>query len=116
MNLGLTHEQQMFQQTAREFADEQLRPIAQECDEQQRFPVEQFKAMAELGFLGLLIPEEYGGIGADTLSYVLVLEEINKAMPALGTVTSVHNSLTSTALVKAGSAEQKRKYLPQLAS
>ncbi len=116
MNLTLSEEQQMLQQTAREFADEKLRPVAAECDEQQHLPIAQMKAMAELGFFGLIIPEEYGGIGVDTLSYVLVLEEINKVMPAVGTITSVHNSLVSTAIARGGNEAQKRKYLPRLAS
>lgn len=116
MNLTLSDEQQMLQRMAREFADEKLRPVAQECDEQQRLPLDEMKAMAELGFFGLMIPEQYGGVGADTLSYILVLEEINKAMPAVGTIVSVHNSLVATSIVKAGTEEQKQKYLPRLAS
>ncbi len=116
MNLTLTEEQTMLRQMARQFADEKLRPVAQECDEQQRLPVEQVKKMADLGFFGLLIPEQYGGVGVDTLSYILVLEEINKVMPALGTIISVHNSLVATSIVRAGSDEQKGKYLPRLAS
>ncbi|PZR99565.1 MAG: acyl-CoA dehydrogenase [Candidatus Chloroheliales bacterium] len=116
MNLELTEEQQMLQQMAREFAEEKLRPVAAECDEQQRMPSEQMKEMADLGFFGLLIPEQYGGIGVDTLSYVLILEEINKVMPAVGTVTSVHNSLVSTAIARGGNEEQKQAYLPRLAN
>lgn len=116
MNLDFNDEQIMLRDAARDFADNELRPIAEECDEHKQFPHAAFRHMADLGFLGLLVPEQYGGVGVDTLSYILVLEELNKAMPALGTVVSVHNSLMVMGVVGAGNEEQKQKYLPRLAS
>jgi len=116
MNLDLNDEQIMLRDAARNFADSELRPIAQECDANEQFPHAAFKQMADLGFLGLLVPEQYGGVGVDTLSYILVLEELNKVLPALGTVVSVHNSLTVSGVVRAGSEAQKQQYLPRLAS
>lgn len=116
MELELTPEQQLIRDTARDFAERELEPHAQEWDEKHIFPREAFNKMAELGFAGMLVPEEYGGVGADTLSYILMLEELNRVVPALGTVISVHNSLACGALLYFGSDEQKARYLPLLAS
>ncbi len=116
MNLELTPEQQLIHDTARDFAERELEPHANEWDEKHIFPREAFNKMAELGFAGMLVPEEYGGVGADTLSYILMLEELNRVVPALGTVISVHNSLACGALLYFGSDEQKARYLPLLAS
>ena len=116
MNLDLTHEQQLIRDTARDFATAELEPHAQQWDEEDIFPREAFNKMAELGFAGMLVPEEYGGVGADTLSYILMLEELNRVVPALGTVLSVHNSLVCGALTMYGTEEQKARYLPLLAS
>jgi butyryl-CoA dehydrogenase len=116
MNLELTPEQQLIRDTAREFAWRELEPHAQQWDEQDIFPRHAFDRMAQLGFAGMLVPEEYGGVGADTLSYVLMLEEINRVVPALGTVISVHNSLVCGALTMYGTEQQKRRYLPALAT
>lgn len=116
MNLELNAEQQLIKDTAREFAARELEPHAEEWDEKHIFPRDVFNKMAELGFAGMLVPEEYGGVGADTLSYILMLEEINRVVPAIGTVVSVHNSLVCGALLAYGSEEQKAKHLPKLAS
>ncbi|HET9492712.1 MAG TPA: acyl-CoA dehydrogenase [Chloroflexia bacterium] len=116
MNLDLTPEQQLIRDTARDFAMAELEPHAQEWDEQHIFPRDVFNRMAELGFAGMLVPEEYGGVGADTLSYILMLEELNRVVPAIGTVLSVHNSLACGALTMFGTDEQKARYLPKLAS
>ncbi len=116
MNLDLTPEQTLIRDTARDFALRELEPQAQEWDEQEIFPREMFDKMAQLGFAGMTVPEEYGGVGADTLSYILMLEEINRVVPALATVLSVHNSLVCGALVQFGTAEQKERFLPRLAS
>ncbi len=116
MNLTLTPEQQLIQQTARDFAHTELEPHAQEWDEHHIFPRDMFNKMAQLGFAGMLVPEEYGGVGADTLSYILMLEELNRVVPALGTVISVHNSLACGSLIMFGSDKQKQRYLPLLAS
>jgi alkylation response protein AidB-like acyl-CoA dehydrogenase len=116
MNLDLNPEQQLIRDTARDFAMAELEPHAQEWDEQHIFPRDVFNRMAELGFAGMTVPEEYGGVGADTVSYILMLEELNRVVPAIGTVLSVHNSLACGALTMFGTAEQKARYLPKLAS
>jgi len=116
MNLDLTEEQIQIRDLARDFAARELEPHAQEWDETAYFPREVFTQMGALGFAGMLVPEEYGGVGADTLTYILMLEEINKVLPALGTVVSVHNSLACYALVRWGNAEQRQEWLPRLAT
>ena len=116
MELDLTPEQQLIRDTARDFAMAELEPHAQEWDERHIFPRDVFNRMAELGFAGMTVPEEYGGVGADTLSYILMLEELNRVVPAIGTVLSVHNSLACGALTMFGTDEQKARYLPNLAS
>lgn len=106
----------MIRQLAREFADKELLPTAAKYDQSQEFPYELWKKMGTLGFMGLLVPEEYGGAGVDTVSYVLALEEIARGNPALSTVMSVNNSLTCYGTLRFGSDAQKRKYLPALAT
>ena len=116
MDLTLTPEQEMIRQTAREFADKELLPTAAHYDESQEFPLELWRKMGAMGFMGLVIPEEWGGAGADTLTYVLALEEIARGNPALSTVMSVNNSLTCYGLWKFGTETQKEKYLVSLAN
>jgi alkylation response protein AidB-like acyl-CoA dehydrogenase len=116
MDLDLTEEQAQIRQLAREFAERELAPHALEWDETEHFPREVFAQMGALGFAGMLIPEEYGGVAADTLSYILMLEEINKVLPALGTVVSVHNSLVGHAIARWGNAGQRQEFLPHLAT
>src|SRR5690349_961245 len=116
MDLNLTPEQEMIRQTAREFADRELLPTAAHYDEAQQFPYELWKKMGEMGFMGLMIPEEWGGAGADTLTYVVALEEIARGNPALSTVMSVNNSLACYGTWKFGTEAQKQKYLIPLAT
>ncbi len=116
MNLDLTEEQTQIRDLARDFAARELEPHAQEWDETAYFPREVFTQMGTLGFAGMLVPEEYGGVGADTLTYILMLEEINRVLPALGTVVSVHNSLACYALVRWGNEQQRQEWLPRLAT
>jgi butyryl-CoA dehydrogenase len=116
MNLDLSPEQQLIKETARDFAMRELEPHAEKWDQQHIFPREVFAHLGELGFAGMLVPEEYGGVGADTLSYIVMLEELNRVVPAIGTVMSVHNSLVCGALLGYGTDEQKARYLPLLAS
>ncbi|MBI5166558.1 MAG: acyl-CoA dehydrogenase [candidate division NC10 bacterium] len=115
MDLSLTEEQLLFQKTARDFATKELAPIASQLDEEGRFPSEIVKKLGELGFMGIAIPEEYGGAGADYRCYVLALEEICKACASTGVVMSVNNSLVCDPLYMFGSDEQKRRYLTPLA-
>jgi alkylation response protein AidB-like acyl-CoA dehydrogenase len=111
-----TEEHEMIRQTAREFAQKEIAPIAAQFDESGEFPFETIKKMGEMGFMGIEVPEEYGGAGMDTLAYVLALEEICKADAAHGTIMSVNNSLFCYGLLKFGSEYIKQKYLRAVAS
>ncbi len=116
MDLELNEEQEMIRKMARDFAQNELAPVAAELDEKSEPPLANLKKMAELGFMGLAIPEEYGGIEADAISYAIAVEEISKACASTGVIMAVHNSLGSYGLVTFGTEEQKRKFLPPLAS
>lgn len=116
MNFNLTEEQQMIQQAARDFAQQELLPGVIERDEHSKFPTEQVKKMAELGFLGMMVDPKYGGSGLDSVSYVLAMEEIAKVDASAAVVMSVNNSLVCAGLEKYCNEEQKQKYLVPLAS
>ena len=116
LGLVLTEEHAMIRNAARDFAQKEIVPIAAEFDETGEFPLETIKKMGQLGFMGLEVPQEYGGAGMDTLSYVLALEEISKADAAHGTIMSVNNSLFCGGLLEFGTEEQKQKYLAAVAS
>ena len=116
MDLQLTDEQLMAQKLAADFAKNEVLPRAAEIDRAHRHPKELVARMAELGFLGIAIPEEYGGAGLDTVSYALVLEEVSRACASTGVIMSVNNSLVCDPLFKFGTEEQKRKWLAPLAS
>ena len=112
----LTDEERMIQQTAREFADSEIAPVAAENDKNDRFPAEIVKRLGELGFMGMLIPEEYGGTALGNFCLVLALEQINRACASTGVTMSVHNSLASSPMIKFASEETKKKYLPKMAT
>jgi len=114
--MQITEEQQLIRDTARAFAREVLAPQAAENDAQSRFPADALKEMGELGFLGMLVPEEYGGANADNVSYALALEEIAAGDGACSTIMSVHNSVGCMPILKFGSEEQKTSLLPAMAS
>lgn len=116
MNFKLTEEHLMIQQVARDFAQNELLPGVIERDENKKFPLEQVKKMGELGFMGMMVGPKYGGSGLDTISYVLVMEELSKVDASASVIMSVNNSLVCWGLEKYGSEEQKQKWLPQLAS
>ncbi|WP_316741432.1 acyl-CoA dehydrogenase [Pedobacter antarcticus] len=116
MQFQLSEEQSMIQQAARDFAQQELKPGVIERDEHQKFPVEQVRKLGELGFLGMMVSEEFGGSGLDAVSYVLVMEELSKIDASASVVVSVNNSLVCYGLEAFGSAEQKEKYLKPLAS
>jgi len=116
MHFELSEEQQMIKQAARDFAQNELKPGVIERDEHQKFPAEQVKAMGELGFLGMMVDPKYNGGGMDSVSYVLVMEELSKIDASASVVVSVNNSLVCYGLEKYGSEEQKEKYLKPLAS
>ena len=111
MDFNLTEEQQLIQKTARDFANDHLRPGVVERDEKAEFPAEQVKMMGELGFMGMMMPEEYGGAGLDTVSYCLAMEEIAKADASAAVIMSVNNSLVCQLLKNFGNENQKQKYL-----
>ena len=112
----LTDEHRMIQQAAREFAEQEIAPIAAEFDESGEFPLETIRKMGEMGFMGIEVPEEYGGAGMDTLAYVLAETEISKVDAAHGTIMSVNNSLFCYGILKYGTEEQKQKYVVPVAS
>src|SRR5512136_2926510 len=112
----LSEEHEMIRQTARDFARNEIAPIAAEFDESGEFPSKTIKKMGEMGFMGIEVPEEYGGAGMDTLAYVLALEEICKADAAHGTIMSVNNSLFCNGIMKFGTEAQKKKYVTPVAS
>jgi alkylation response protein AidB-like acyl-CoA dehydrogenase len=111
MNFDLTAEQNMIYKTIREFAQEEVAPGALERDRTKEFPIEVFKKMADLGLMGLPFPEEYGGAGADTVSFAIVTEELSRACASTGITYSAHISLGGAPLYLFGTEEQKRKYL-----
>ncbi|WP_322549296.1 acyl-CoA dehydrogenase family protein [Flavobacterium psychraquaticum] len=115
MDFKLTEEQIMIQQAARDFAQAELLPGVIERDEHSKFPTEQVKMMADLGFMGMMVDPKYGGAGLDSISYVLAMEEIAKVDASAAVIMSVNNSLVCAGLEKYGSEEQKIKYLTPLA-
>ncbi|MBE8713793.1 acyl-CoA dehydrogenase [Sphingobacterium hungaricum] len=115
MHFELSEEHRMIREAAREFAQE-LKPGVIERDELAKFPFDFVKKMGELGFMGMMVPEEYGGAGMDALAYVLVLEEIAKIDASTAVIMSAHNSLVCYGLNAFGTEEQKQKYLKPLAS
>ena len=115
MNFEFTEEQLMVRQAERDFAQNELKLGVIERDEHQKFPAEQIKKLGELGFMGLMTSEQYGGSGMDAISYVLVMEELSKVDASASVVISVNNSLVCYGLEKFGTEEQKQKYLIPLA-
>lgn len=116
MDFELTDEQKMIRQTVREFAEKEIMPYARENDRQCRFPWEIIQKLAGLGFLGPTVPEEYGGMGLDFISEAIIFEEIGRADSSIRTTLSVQISLTELTILHWGNEEQKRRYLPKLAS
>ena len=116
MDFRLDEEHELFRRTARDFAQKELEPRAKEFEEQHEVAPEILKNLGELGYLGLVAPEAYGGVGADALSYTLVMEELSRACASTSTVVSVQNSLVEFPLVEFGTEAQKQKYLPKLAT
>ncbi|MFN2190085.1 MAG: acyl-CoA dehydrogenase family protein, partial [Candidatus Promineifilaceae bacterium] len=112
----ITEEHEMIQEAARDFAQNAIAPIATDYDESGDFPLETIKQMGALGFMGIEIPEQYGGVGMDTLAYVLALEEISKVDASHGTIMSVNNSLVCYGLYRYGTEYQKESFLTPVAS
>lgn len=116
MDFTLSKEQEKARTLFREFAENEAKPLAQEIDEQERFPRETVEKMQKLGFLGIPIPKEYGGQGCDTLTYILAVEELSKVCGTTGVIVSTHTSLAADPINRFGTAEQKEKYLRPLVS
>ena len=113
-NVPKTHE--LFRQMIREFVENEVKPIAAEVDEEERFPMETVEKMAKIGIMGIPIPKEYGGAGGDNLMYAMAVEELSKACATTGVIVSAHTSLGTWPILKFGNEKQKQKYLPKLAS
>jgi len=116
MNFELNETQMMIRETARQFAEEKLAPTSVERDEKEEFPYEGVKQLGELGFMGMMVPEEWGGIGLDTVSYTVAVEEISRVDASCGVIMSVNNSLVCFGINEYGSTDQKQRYLRDLAS
>lgn len=112
----LTEEQAMIRDMARQFARERLAPGAAERDRESRFPAAELREMGELGLLGMVVPEEWGGAGADAIAYALAIEEIAAGDGAISTIMSVHNSVGCAPILKFGNEEQKQHYLRDMAT
>ena len=116
MDFHLTNEQQMLRKMYREFAENEVKPLAEEIDEEERFPMETVEKMAKLGMMGIYFPKEYGGAGGDVLSYAMCVEELAKVCGTTAVIVSAHTSLCCAPIYENGTEEQKRKYLPDLLS
>ncbi|MBN1989723.1 MAG: acyl-CoA dehydrogenase [Bacteroidales bacterium] len=116
MDFSLTKQQQLFLQMIREFAEKEVKPLAAEIDEQERFPMETVEKMAKIGIMGIPVPTQYGGAGGSNLMYSIAVEELSAACATTGVVVSAHTSLCVAPILEHGTEEQKQKYLPKLAS
>ena len=116
MDFTLSKEQLMVQKMYREFAQNEVKPLAAEVDEQERYPEETVAKMAKLGMMGIYFPKKYGGAGADVLSYAMAVEELSKVCGTTGVIVSAHTSLCAAPIFENGTEEQKMKYLPKLCS
>jgi alkylation response protein AidB-like acyl-CoA dehydrogenase len=116
VNFDLTEEQELVRRTVRDFAEQKVAPVAEELDREHRFPYDLVAELAELGLMGMPIPEEYGGGGSDTLSYAIAIEELTRIDSSVAITVAAHTSLGTMPIFLFGSEEQKREWLPDLAS
>ena len=116
MNFNLNKTQELFRQMIREFAEKEVKPLAAEIDEQERFPQETVEKMAKLGIFGIPVPKQYGGAGGDNIMYSIAVEELSRCCATTGVVVSAHTSLCMSPILQFGTEEQKMKYVPKLAS
>src|SRR5262245_31501948 len=116
MNFELLEEQRMVRDMVREFADREMVPRIPEMERRGEYPAQIIRQLSEIGIMGMAIPEEFGGSGFDTVSIILALEEIARACASTAITVSVHNSAAAAPIVRFGTAEQKRRYLPRMAS
>lgn len=116
MDFELTEEQKMIRTTVRNFAEKEIKPVRAEYDEKEEYPIEILRRLGEMGIMGMAVPPEYGGSGADVISYAIAVEELARVDPSVGVAVSVHNSLGCDPIVKFGTDEQKKKWLPEMAT
>src|SRR5258708_16497142 len=116
MEFEYTEEQIQLRKTVRDFAEAQIAPHVLEWDEDQIFPLDAIKEAGRLGFLGAIFPEELGGAGLGYIDYAIIIEELARVDPSVGLIVAAHNSLCTNHIFLAGSEEQKRKYIPKLAT
>jgi short-chain 2-methylacyl-CoA dehydrogenase len=116
MNFELSEEQELLRRTVREFAESRVAPVAEELDREERFPYELVAELAELGLMGIPIPEEYGGAGADTVSYAIAIEELTRIDSSVAITVAAHTSLGTMPIYLFGDDRQKEEWLPRLAS
>src|SRR3990172_8360012 len=115
-NIDLTHNQVIIRDTIREFAEKTIKPVVMQYDESQEFPMEIIKQLGELGFLGVLVPEEFGGAGLGYIEFVIIIEELAKVDPSIALSVAAHNGLGTNHILRFANEEQKKKYLPDLTS
>ena len=116
MDFSLSKTEELFLQMIREFAEKEVKPLAAEVDEEERFPIETVQKMAKIGLMGIPVPKEYGGAGGTNIMYGMAVEELSRACATTGVILSAHTSLCCAPIMENGTEEQKRKYLPKLAS
>jgi len=116
VNFDLGEEHELVRRTVRDFAEQRIAPVAEELDREERFPYDIVAELAELGLMGMPIPEEYGGAGTDTLSYAIAIEELTRVDSSVAITVAAHTSLGTMPIFLFGSEEQRREWLPQLAS
>ncbi|MGV8017342.1 MAG: acyl-CoA dehydrogenase family protein [Ignavibacteria bacterium] len=116
MDFKLSEHQKEIQKLARDFAEKEIAPFVMKFDESQEFPMDLAKKLGEMGFLGIIFPDEYGGAGFSTVEYALIIEEISKIDPSVGLIIASHNGLCTNHIYSFANEEQKKKYLPDLTS
>lgn len=116
MDFTLTKSQELFKQMITAFAENEVKPLAAEIDEEERFPVETVEKMSKAGLMGIVIPTQYGGAGGDQIMYTMAVEELSKVCGTTGVILSAHTSLGVAPILEFGTEEQKQKYLPKMAS
>ena len=116
MDFSNSKTEELFLQMIRSFAENEVKPLAAEVDEQERFPMETVKKMAKLGLMGIPVPKEYGGAGGNNQMYIMAVEELSRVCATTGVILSAHTSLCMAPIMENGTEEQKQKYLPKLAS
>ena len=116
MDFSYTKQEELFLQMIREFAEKEVKPLAAEVDEEERFPCETVEKMAKIGLMGIPVPKQYGGAGGTNLMYGMAVEELSRVCATTGVILSAHTSLCVAPIMENGTEEQKQKYLPKLAS